>query len=45
VDTNSDDKLNLLIPAVQETLINIIGDISESDKTDQISFCELNDID
>lgn len=44
-DTNSDDKLNLLIPAVQETLINIIGDISESDKTDQISFCELNDID
>lgn len=41
-DNNSDDKLNLLIPAVQETLINVIGDISESSKTDQISFCDID---
>jgi hypothetical protein len=44
-DSSSDDKLNLLIPAVQKTLINVIGDISQSDKTEQISCCDINSLD
>jgi hypothetical protein len=41
-DSSQDAKINLLIPAIQENLIKIIWDIQSSDKTDRISFCDVD---
>ena len=40
-DTTQDTKLTLIIDWVQDIIVNFIGDISTSDKTENLSLCDI----